>query len=400
MSHSLHPSMSHSMSRSLARVPLVSITFALVAGAAPLAAQGADVLRRSPRPVMADSMDAQLRTLRRSIDSLAQRYGDDDLAWAERRRVGEEIDRTVARFEALRERSARFGGPGEARSFVRVFTRDGAENASSLSRVITRDFSPRGWIGILVGGPATEFRMENGELFVRYLAYPTITSVDPGSPAQRAGIAANDTLLAYNGRDVLNADISTTKLLTPNSRLTVRVRREGEVRDFPLVVATAPSRIVQRRADELRQLESPWVVAGVPDAPAFPRLPPSAPVASPAPRMPRTAVAVRAPLPPQPHMTFTFSDGVVGAVMVPLSEGLRRLTGVQSGVFITQAPASSPAAESGLRDGDVIMKVDGSPVRSVPEVRALIARAGDNGERSVTVEYVREKRARTTTLRW
>jgi serine protease Do len=86
--------------------------------------------------------------------------------------------------------------------------------------------------------------------------------------------------------------------------------------------------------------------------------------------------------------------------MVPLSEGLRRLTGVQSGVFITNAPASSPAAESGLRDGDVIMKVDGSPVRSVPEVRALIARAGDNGERSVTVEYVREKRARTTTLRW
>jgi serine protease Do len=99
-------------------------------------------------------------------------------------------------------------------------------------------------------------------------------------------------------------------------------------------------------------------------------------------------------------MTFTFNNAVVGAVMVPLSEGLGRLTGVQSGVFITNAPASSPAAESGLRDGDVIVKVDGQPVRSVRDVRELVGRAGENGERSVKVEYVRERRTRTTTLRW
>jgi S1-C subfamily serine protease len=390
--------MSHSMSRSLAHAPLVSLTFALVAGAAPLAAQGADVLRRSPRPVLADSTDLQLRKLQRSIDSLMQRFGDDDLIYAERKRVGEEIDRAVAKFEALRARSERFGEPGEARSFVRVFTRDGAENASSLSRVITREFNPRGWIGIVVSGPATEFRMQDGELFVRYLTYPLITSVDPSSPAQRAGLAPNDTLLAYNGRDVLNSDISMTTLLRPQSKVTIRVRRDGGVRDFPVIVAPAPSRIVQRRVDELRD-QIPWAIAGVPSAPAFPNVAPPAPVSTTAPRLPRTGVMVRTPLPP-PAMTFTFNNGVVGAVMVPLTEGLGRLTGVQSGVFITNAPVGSPAAESGLRDGDVIVKVDGNPVRSVPEVRALIARAGENGERAVKVDFVREKRTRSTTLRW
>jgi serine protease Do len=73
---------------------------------------------------------------------------------------------------------------------------------------------------------------------------------------------------------------------------------------------------------------------------------------------------------------------------------------VQSGVLIASAPASSPAAEAGLRDGDVLVRVAGEPVRSVNDVRDRIGRAGDNGERSVVIEYVRERRAGKTTLRW
>ena len=397
------------MSRSISRTPLVTLGLALVAGglplASPLGAQRTEIVRRTfARPAASDTLDAQLRRLERTVDSLTQLFGDDDLSGAERRRVGTSLDLAMAQFEALRARAALWSDqPGEMRTFVRVgpMSRDGAENASSLSRNIMRQAGPRGWIGIVVYNAATEIRLERGEMFLRYLTYPRIMSVDPSSPAEKAGIVPNDTLLAYNGRDVRSSEISTTSLLKPGTKVMIRVRRDGRVREMPVTVAVAPQRIVQRRIEEMRDVQTPWSVAGVPESPMFPGVPSAAPVAAGAPpRAPRPAYPVVAPLPPM-SSSFTFvTNGVAGAMMVTVSENLGRTLGVRSGVLITNAPVSSPAAESGLRDGDVLVRVDGEPVRNVNEVRALIGRAGDNGERSVQVDYVRERQARKTTLRW
>lgn len=396
------------MSRSISRTPLFSLGLALVAGglpfASPLGAQRTEIVRRTlARPAESDTLDARLRRLERTVDSLTQLFGDEDLSGAERRRVGTSLDLAMAQFEALRARAARWSDqPGEMRTFVRVgpMSRDGAENASSLSRNILRQTGPRGWIGIVVYNAATEIRIERGEMYLRYLTYPRIMSVDPSSPAEKAGIAPNDTLLAYNGRDVRSSEISMASLLKPNTKVMVRVRRDGRVREMPVIVATAPQRIVQRRIEEMRDVQTPWAVAGVPDSPMFPGVPATAPVAMAPPRAPRPAYPVVAPLPPM-SSSFTFvTNGVAGAMMVTVTENLGRTLGVRSGVLIANAPVSSPAAESGLRDGDVLVKVDGEPVRNVNDVRALIGRAGDNGERSVQVDYVRERQARTTTLRW
>ena len=411
--------MSHAMLRPMSRTPLVPITLALVAGAAPLAAQRSDVVmqRVPPRATSADTAPSganlvlQLRQLERSIDSLTQLFDDDDLSGAERRRIGLAIDQSMSRYDQLRALAARWSERPDTRAFVQVhvgpMSRDGAENANSLTRSITREMTPRGWIGIVVTGAATEFRMERGEMTVRYLTYPRIASVDPSSPAERAGIIPNDTLLAYNGRDVRNSEISTTSLLRPNAKVVIRVRRDGRAREIPVVVAEAPARILQRRSEEMREMQTPWVLAGPPEAPVFPRAPAIGPMMVGIPRTPRTPVPgipstpVVAPFPPTPGPGFTFiTNGVAGATMVGVTEGLGRTLGIKSGVLITSAPVSSPAAESGLRDGDVLVKVDGQAVRSVNDVRELIGRAGENGERSVAIEYVREKHTRKATLRW
>jgi S1-C subfamily serine protease len=94
------------------------------------------------------------------------------------------------------------------------------------------------------------------------------------------------------------------------------------------------------------------------------------------------------------------TNGIVGAQMVTVSELLAKSLGIQPGVLVTAAPVGSPAAESGLRDGDVIVKAELQRVRSVAELRELIGQAADNGERSVVLETVREKRTRKVTLRW
>jgi membrane-associated protease RseP (regulator of RpoE activity) len=379
----------------------------VVAHALPVGAQRADAGRAATRTAV-DSIEGQLRRLHRAADSLSRLFDDEDLSASERRRVGTELDRTIGRFEELSVSAAQSPGQSNGPLFripVGPIVRAG-DMANALSQTIAREATPRGWIGIVVTGAATEFRVERGEMIVRYLSYPRVASVDPSSPAQRAGIAPNDTLLAYDGRDVRNADISMTRLLRPNNKVVVRVRRDGRVRELPVVVAAAPLHIKQRRDDELRDAQTTWAIAGAPDAPAFPRMSPpqQALLGAAAPRTYRPAPG--APLPPAmavPPMppAFTFVvNGVAGAQLVTVTEGLARTLGLQSGVLIANAPPGSPAAESGLRDGDVIVKVSGQPVRNVAEVRELVARASEDGERSVDLETVREKKTRKVALRW
>jgi S1-C subfamily serine protease len=92
--------------------------------------------------------------------------------------------------------------------------------------------------------------------------------------------------------------------------------------------------------------------------------------------------------------------GVAGAQLVAITEGLARTLHVSRGVLVTSAPVGSPAFDSGLRDGDVILKAAGMSVRTVGEVRDVVAQAASNGEHAVTVECRRDQRTRKLLLRW
>jgi len=174
----------------------------------------------------------------------------------------------------------------------------------------------------------------------------------------------------------------------------VRVRRDGKVKELPLVVAEAPERIQTRRLYEQR--EGPTWVATVPMPPRVPGTLPPSRVFTPAPSRALVGAApVVAPLPP----VFNFS-GIAGAQVVTVSETMQRSTALPAGVLVTTVPVGSPAAESGLEEGDVITRVGQQSVTTVRELRELVARAADEGERAVTIELRRGKDRRTLTLRW
>jgi S1-C subfamily serine protease len=100
-------------------------------------------------------------------------------------------------------------------------------------------------------------------------------------------------------------------------------------------------------------------------------------------------------------MTMVFAtNGVAGAELNSVTDAWARALGVKRGVVVTRAPASSLAAQSGLQDADVIVKVSGQPVMSVGQVRDLVAAAAEAGERSVELEVVRERRTIRLLLRW
>ena len=392
------------MSRPIRTPLLCSITVALAAASpcrAPLAAQTVEtIVRRAPRAASSDD-ERQLRRLERQADSLTLLYNERaDLGEAQRLVLGQQLDRTVAQIEALERRIAE-STARQMRVRVQmapiVDERAATAMSSALRQARPSDFAmPRGWLGIVVSGTAREPRIDNGELIIRYLTYPEIVSVEPSSPAEKAGLAPLDTLMAYDGRDVRDQDISLTKLLQPNKRVLVKIRRDGRTRDVPVTIADVPSRI-RLRTEMSMSTRPPAAEGGPPPAIEFPGGPGIRP-----PLAPRAPMVYSArPLTPTPGMIFTFgSAGVAGAELVPLTDGLARTVGIQRGVLVTRAPVGSLAHASGLRDGDVITRVGGEPVSTVTAVREQVQIAVDNGASSVDVEGIRERRPLKLKLKW
>ncbi|HET9683776.1 MAG TPA: PDZ domain-containing protein [Gemmatimonadaceae bacterium] len=390
MLHSLRPSL------------LASFGVVLAGGALPLGAQRVDVSTRHTTRTESASTQ-QLRALERRADSLAHLYSDaDELSLAERRRVGEMLDRTVEQIDQLTARLADMSGGDEgAMVRMRLAPATGSRAQTFMRRALaeSKGVMPRGFLGIVVSGAARDPRVENGELIIRYLTHPAIVSVEPGSPAERAGLEPTDTLIAYDGKDVRDTDIAITKLLEPNKRVLVRVRRDGRTIDVPVTIADVPSRIAIRREMSVEYAPRPVPLPSV----AFPR-PPMAPLPPERPMTGRAPEMVEAPLPPAPAMVYGFGiggvSGVAGAQLVAVTAGLGRTLGVRGGVLVTNSPVGSPAYQSGLRDGDVITRAGGVQLRTVADLRDRVAIAANNGEHSVALELVRGKKAWKGRLRW
>jgi hypothetical protein len=386
---------------SLRASALLTLALSLAAGVTSVGAQQRVDVSTTTRRARdeGDSSEREVRRLKQRADSLAHLYGDnDDLSAADRQRVGEALDRTVDDLErALR--TANGGGSSTAALRVQVAPLRNRRAAQAMSRALmqqqTADTGPHGWVGLVVNGVAREPRIENGELIVHYITYPEVLSVEPSSPAERAGIMPGDTLIAYDGRDVRDIDVSMTRLLTPNARVMVRIARDGRMRDFPLTVADAPSRILLRRDDMNGTLSVGRAPGTIAMLPAFP----SSPIV-PLPPTPMRHSMVGSAAPAAAALAPVALGGLAGAQMGGITRAWARMTGVAHGVLVMRAPSGSLAAESGLRDADVIVKAAGQSVRTLPELRDLIATAWGAGARSIAIEFVRERKTRTGALRW
>jgi membrane-associated protease RseP (regulator of RpoE activity) len=248
-----------------------------------------------------------------------------------------------------------------------------------------------GWIGITLDAPCT-VEARGGDVYWRFFDHPQIVSVDPSSPAERAGIRQGDVLLAYDGQDV-RREIAMNRLLQPGRtvRVRLRVQRENEVRD--VAVKVAPVRDVAWREWRPGVRMARPAKARTPAAPGAPNAPWAVIVPEPAP-----PAAIDGPMPaPAPVISIARFSGLAGAHMETITPGLGEAIGVAGGVLVISVPPGVPAHESGLVDGDVILKADGRDVRSVLELRRVVAR---NGGRAVKLDVARKGKVRQVTLRW
>jgi serine protease Do len=354
---------------------------------------------------------AALDRLQREIESLRRQRTDlatTRTAWAAEsltrtlgpdiRRVSDEAARLEAALSSEALRSA------AADPDLRRLSRELQRLQSGLSL----DFSnmspmPKGWLGISYSVSGMEKYSPN-ELMVTYSSYPVIESVEPGSPAERAGLSAGDTMLAFNGMELLNKEISVWKLLQPGVRLTVKVRRDGQTRELPVLVGRRPSVYILTPSPDAPVLAPDQPEARVRLTPRTPR-PPTAnpPGATPAPAPP-AGVWV---LPPAPGTTPMLAPGpdilimngpvvVAGAQVAKLDAELGEVFGVERGVLVLSVAPGTPAEDAGLRGGDVIVRADSIEITTPSRFQRAVMRAGG---RPVSLQIIRKHQSRTITLR-
>lgn len=151
-----------------------------------------------------------------------------------------------------------------------------------------------------------------------------VTAVSPDSPAQKAGVQAGDVIVGFNGKPIENsAELPLAVAdLRPGASAPLKIWRKGGERELQVVVGTAPQAQVAQNAP------------------------------APGPQS-RLGVAVRSLTPEESQQS-----------------------GVSAGLVVEQAGGAAAAA--GIQAGDVILAVNGTPVKSPAELRAIIQKAGRN----------------------
>ncbi|HXD43258.1 MAG TPA: DegQ family serine endoprotease [Ramlibacter sp.] len=149
-----------------------------------------------------------------------------------------------------------------------------------------------------------------------------VASVEKGSPAEKAGLQAGDVIRKANGQPVIaSGDLpAIVAQSAPGQRLQMEVWRQGKKVDLSAQLASANEKVAKNESR--------------PD---------------------------------------TASGGKLGLALRPLQDGEKRQAGVADGLVVEDV--SGAAARAGVESGDVLLAINGTPVKSVDQARSLISKS-------------------------
>ena len=306
-----------------------------------------------------------------------------------------------------------------------------------LAELCDRGAKPEGYMGITFSATMRAEALASGAEVFRFAENPKVETVEPGSPAERAGVAKGDEIVLIAGENVVGRDIVFTRLLRPGNRLALRVRREGETRDMLLLISERPpsldngcpfldARVMAAFGEPFTPVIPPAVrafVRGVPLPPTATE--PSGVVRLRTPRPAQAPVAITTEGPPVeatpnspmvPSVTLIAPNAdapiersvfvvgpavnqmvIAGATIVRPNADLRETFGVKRGVLVLDGARGTPAYKSGLKGGDIILSAGRFTATTPSSVQRAMLAADD---RSVELHIIRKQKAHTIHLRW
>jgi serine protease Do len=154
-----------------------------------------------------------------------------------------------------------------------------------------------------------------------------VGEVVPKSPSEKAGMKTGDVITSVNGKKVSDARELRLMIgsMAPGTKVQIEVNREGQKKMFDVELAEMPAGAAEQ-APEAAPEESA-----------------------------------------QPEKTTVFGGVAVADITDDIRSALNLSKDIQ-GAVIAQIDADSPAAKSGLREGDVIQEVNKQPVKNAKDL--------------------------------
>jgi len=207
----------------------------------------------------------------------------------------------------------------------------------------------RGWLGVKIQSLTEDIAETYG---VAENSGALVASVSPESPAAKAGILDGDLILKFDGKDV------------------------STMRGLPRMVAQTPiGKDVDVEVLRKGQRKTLRVAVG--------RLSEEEPVAKSAHETPKRGKRGKEP---DKEGSKPSSRALIGLVLAPLTDELRAKHGIDkgvNGVLVLEVDPASPAAEKGVKTGDVIVELAQEPVRSLEDVSKGVDKVKKAGARAV-----------------
>jgi serine protease Do len=237
--------------------------------------------------------------------------------------------------------------------------------------------------GGYLGVQTEEVSRENfGKLGLREVRGVAVAKVIEGSPAQSAGLQDGDVIVRVNG-DEIRSGRKLTRLISeisPDHTAKVTVLRGGSERDLNVTLGKRPMPKFAEGSFFPEGLER-FDLKNLPEFDKFEF------------KMPDIEKLEKYRI--EPGEPFVFSSGnrrEIGVGLTPLSKQLSDHFGVTGGALVNTVRQDSPASKTGLKAGDVILEVDGKPVRGELDVARAI---GEKKEGDITITYIRGGQSQT-----